>query len=83
MGARDGWLGQVGQDRSGRSAREGLATHVLPPNSEGHNYFVRTLFRVFSDSMKSPLTQDSIHMPVDGSGCWGLPSRAGWPEQFG
>ena len=65
--------------RAGRVGWLGRATHVRPPTSEGHNFFVRTLFQVFLDSMEIPLSQDSIHMPVDGSRCWGCPDRAGWP----
>ena len=32
--------------------------------------FFRTPFQVLLDSMKMPLSQYSIHMPVEGSGCW-------------
>ena len=39
-----------------------------PPISEGNNFFVRTLIRVFLDSMESPLSQDIIHVPVGDSG---------------
>ena len=41
----------------------------LPPTSEDHIFRVRTLFRVFLDSMESPLSQDSFHVPLEGSGC--------------
>ena len=41
-----------------------------PPTSEGHNFFFRTPFRVFLDSMESPLSQNSIHMLVEGSRYW-------------
>ena len=57
VGAGSGQLRQVGQDRSGRFAREGLATHVRPSTSEGHKLFIQTLFRVFLDSMKSHLVK--------------------------
>ena len=36
--------------------------YVGPPTSEGHNFFVRPPFRVFLDSMESPLSQESINM---------------------
>ena len=35
-----------------------------PPTSDSHNFFVRTPFRVFLDSMESSLSQDSSHMPM-------------------
>ena len=38
-----------------------------PPNSDDHNFFVRTLFWVFLDSMESPLSQDSNHIPLEDS----------------
>ena len=67
MGAGAGWLRQVVQDRSGRSAWEGLVTHVWPPTSEGHNFFVRASFRVFLNSMEIPLSQDSRNVPMEDS----------------
>ena len=33
--------------------------------------------------MESPLSQDSSHVPVDGSGCWSWPKRAGRSGQVG
>ena len=39
-----------------------------PPTSNGHNFFVRTPFQVFLDSMEIPLSQDSSHAPVEDSG---------------
>ena len=36
--------------------------YVRSPTSESHNFFVRTPFWVFLDSMESPLSQESIHM---------------------
>ena len=39
--------------------------YVCPPTSEGHNFFVRTMIRVFLDFMESPLSQEYIHMPKD------------------
>ena len=53
----------AGKGRSGR-----LATHVRPPTLEGHNFFVRTPFRVFLDSMESPLSQDFIYMTMEAVG---------------
>ena len=50
---------------------------MRPPTSDDHNFFVRTPFRVFLDSMVSPLSQDSSHVPMEGSGGWGFPDRAG------
>ena len=46
----------------------GLAIHVRPPASDDHNFFVRTSFRVFLDSMEIPLSHDSSPMPVKDSG---------------
>ena len=46
----------------------GLVIHVLLPTSDGHNFFVRTLFLVFLDSMESPLSIDYSHVPVEDSG---------------
>ena len=50
---------------------------MRPSTSEGHNFFVRTPFQVFLDSMESPLSQDSSHMPVEGNGYWSWPKRGG------
>ena len=52
---RVGWLGRAGYS-------------VRPPTSDGHNFFVRTPFWVFLDSMESLLSQDSSHVPVEGRG---------------
>ena len=41
---------------------------MRPPTSDDHNFFVQTLIQVFLDSMESPLSQDSIHVPVEDSG---------------
>ena len=35
-----------------RAGRLGLASHVIPLTSDGHNFFVQTPFRVFLDSME-------------------------------
>ena len=69
---RVGWPGRV-------------AYSCVTSNSEGHNFFVRTPFRVFLDSMESPSSQDSICMPLEGSEYWSYPKRGyragrvGWP----
>ena len=55
----------------GQPARVGrfeLTIHLRPQTLEGHNFFIRTLIRVFLDSMEIPLSQDSSHMNVEGSG---------------
>ena len=72
---------QLGQVRIARLSQVSLAgfDYVSPPTSNGHNFFVRTPFRVFLDSMEIPLSKDSIHVPMGGSGCWGWLARAGWP----
>ena len=36
--------------------------HGKPPTSDGHNFFVRTPFWMFLDSMESPLSLESIHI---------------------
>ena len=41
----------------------------LPPISDGYNFFVRTPFWVFLDFMESPLSQEFIHMPMEGNWC--------------
>ena len=51
-----------------RFVQLGLTIHVRPPTSDGHSFFARTPFRVFLNSMESPLSQDSIHVPVENSG---------------
>ena len=38
-------------------------------NSDEHNFFVRTPFEVFLDSMESPLSQESRFVPVEDK--WG------------
>ena len=43
-------------------------SNCWPSNSDGHNFFVRTPFRVFLDSMEIPLSQDSSRMPLEDSG---------------
>ena len=62
---------KLGQVRTARPSQVISARfdYVWPPTSEGNNAFVRTLFRVFLDSMESPLSQDSIHMPLEDSRC--------------
>ena len=41
----------------------------LPQISDGYNFFVPTPFRLFLDFMESPLSQESIHMHVEGNWC--------------
>ena len=43
----------------------GPTIHVRPPTSDDTNFFVRTPFWVFLDSMDSPLSQEYIHVPVE------------------
>ena len=43
--------------------------YMGPATSEGHNSFVLTPFLVFLDSMESPWSQDSIHIPLEDSRC--------------
>ena len=53
-----------------RNSRVGHNCHFSdcwPPTSDGHNFFVITPFRVFFESMESPLSQDSSHVPVEDS----------------
>ena len=61
-GTRSSWKGALGQ--VGLADLVGLPIHVGPPTSEGHNFFVRTPFRVFLDSMEIPLSQDCSHVPL-------------------
>ena len=39
-----------------------VIVHGKPPTSDGHNFFVRTPFWKFLDSMESPLSLESIHI---------------------
>ena len=61
-------LGKVRTARLGQFSSAGF-DYVGPSTLEGHNSFVRTLFPVFLDSMEIPLSQDSICMPLEDSGC--------------
>ena len=45
----------------------GHISDCVPPTSDCYNFFVRNPFRVFLDSMESPLSQVSIHVHVEGS----------------
>ena len=38
------------------------SVHGKPPTSDGHNFFVQTPFRIFLDSMESPLNLESINI---------------------
>ena len=62
LGTISGRKGVIGKDRSGKASRVRLVIRVRPPTSEVHNFFVRTPIRVFLDSMKIPLSQESIHI---------------------
>ena len=42
----------------------------MPLTSDDHNFFVRTPFEVFLDSMESPLSQESRFMSVEDK--WGF-----------
>ena len=53
-----------------KAARVRLLSHVRPPTSEGHNFFVRIPIQVFLDSMESSLSQYSILMHMEGIGYW-------------
>ena len=44
-------------------------SNFVPLTSDDHNFFVRTSFEVFLDSMESPLSQESIFMLVEDK--WG------------
>ena len=63
---RSGHLGQFRSDRPSQFSSAGF-DYAWPPTLEGHNFFARTPFRVFMDSMESPLSQDSSHVHVKGS----------------
>ena len=45
-----------------------ISSFVLPTTSDDHIFRVRTSFGVFLDSLEIPLSQDSFHAPVEGSG---------------
>ena len=83
LGTGVGRKGVVGQDWSGRARRVRLVIHVRPQTSEGHNFFIRTLIRVFLDSMESPLNQDYSHSLVDVIGYWSRPKRSGQARLVG
>ena len=63
---RSAQLKQVRTPRPIKDSSVGF-DYVRPPTSEGHNFFDRTLFWVFLDSMESPLCQDSRNKLLDGS----------------
>ena len=42
--------------------------HGKPPISDGHNFFVRTPFWMFLDSMEIPLSLESINIYLDDIG---------------
>ena len=52
------------------SVKMGHSGHIfycVPPTSDDHIFRVRTPFGVFLDSMESSLSQEYIHMPVEGN----------------
>ena len=51
-----------------KAARVKLLSHVRPPTSEGHNFFIQIPIRVFLHSMEIPLSQASIQMSLEGIG---------------
>ena len=55
---------ELGQVRTPRPSQVSFAEFdfACPPTSEGHNFFVRTPFRVLLDYMESPLSQESIYI---------------------
>ena len=61
-------LGHIRKSRPGQFSSAG-SDYVCPPTSVGHNSFVRTPFRVFLNSMESPLSQDSRNVNVKGIRC--------------
>ena len=66
--SRSAHLGQVRTPRPSQVSSAGF-DYVRPPTSESHNSFVRTPFWVFLDSMEIALSQYSIFIPVEDSGC--------------
>ena len=40
----------------------GHISYCVPPTSNDHNFLDQTPFRVFLDSMESPLSPDSFHV---------------------
>ena len=40
---------------------------ILSPISDNYNFFVQTPFRVFLNSMERPLSQEYVHMHVEGN----------------
>ena len=48
--------------------RLGLAIQVWPLTSDDHNFFFQAQFLVFLESLESPLSLDSRHIPFEDSG---------------
>ena len=61
-------------------------SNCWPPTSDDHNFFFRTLFHVFLDSMERPLSHDYSHGPVEDSSdhkfskhpCFGPSVQVAW-----
>ena len=53
------------EKRVGPADSAWVTVHGKPPTSDGHNFFVRTPFRMFLDSMEIPLSLESIHIYLD------------------
>ena len=70
MGTRSSRKEETGQNRYGRLVGRRAAYSCVTSNFKGHNFFVRTPFWVLLDSMEIPLSHDSSHIPVVGSGYW-------------
>ena len=69
-----------------KSVRLGLTIHAMPPTSDGHNFFVRTPFWVFLNSVESPFSQYYSHVPVEDNRCDtpipGVPLTTRQPVEF-
>ena len=68
-----GWfrvkMGCIGaaKELSGTQLRSGVALHPFkPPTLDNHIFLVCTPIRTFLDSMESPLSLESYHIPMDG-----------------
>ena len=57
-------LGPEITKKKGPAGFVGVTVHGKPPNSDGHNFFVRTLFWMFLDSMGSTLRLEFIHLYI-------------------
>ena len=69
------------QDTLSKSSPLGWVWLCMTSNFGGHNSFVRTPLQVFLDFMESPLSQDSIHIPVVNIGCQAKLGQVGSARQ--